>query len=89
MIRRREKWFEDWLRKHPEPSQEDIMHFHLFSGDGDSRNDIRMNRDNEVYTVSVTSISIGTNSGILQYHDLKNNKHSTQEIAFDKTMVSR
>ncbi len=89
MIRRREKWFADWLKKHTEPSQEDIMQFHLFSGDGDSHNDIRMNRDGKVYTVSVTSVSIGTNSGILQYHDLKNNKHSTQEIAFDKTMVSR
>lgn len=89
MIRRREEWFGDWLKKNAEPSQENIMHFHLFSGDGDSHNDIRMNRDGKVYTVSVTSVSIGTTSGVLQYHDLKNNKHSTQEIAFDKTMVSR
>src|SRR4030095_12449485 len=89
MIRKREKWFQDWLKKHAEPKQEDIMHFHLFSGDGDSHTDIRMNREGKIFTVSVTSLLIGKDSGTLQYHDLKNNRHSTQEISFDKTMVSR
>jgi hypothetical protein len=89
MIRRRKEWFEAWLKKHAEPGQEEIVNFHLFSGDGDGHTNLRMNRDGKVFTVSITSISIGPYSGVLQYHDLKNNKLSSQEILFDKTTVSR
>jgi len=55
-IHKREQWFKNWLDQHPQPTVSDILTFHLFGGEGDSENDIRMNRDNTMFTVSVTSI---------------------------------
>src|SRR5690606_29868760 len=45
VIAKREHWYRQWLQQIPEPGQEDIFHFHQFTGDGDGHNDLRMNRD--------------------------------------------
>jgi uncharacterized protein with NRDE domain len=68
---KRRQWFDTWLAQNPAPLQEDIQQFHLFAGDGDKRNDICMNRDNQMFTVSVTSMELGTYKGTMLYNDLQ------------------
>ncbi|RIV23979.1 hypothetical protein DYU11_13530 [Fibrisoma montanum] len=56
VIDRREAWFRDWQLSHPTPAVGDIRLFHQFTGDGDEANALRMNRNNELFTVSLTSV---------------------------------
>jgi hypothetical protein len=89
IIEKRRKWFGDWLLKNPSPSQDDILHFHQFTGDGDSHNDLRMNRDGKVFTVSVTSVAIQQEKADLRYIDLKNDIDTRGEIVFTNTSVDK
>jgi hypothetical protein len=89
VIRKRKKWFETWLKRNKQPMQKDILHFHQFTGDGDQHNDLMMNREGRVFTVSVTSMAITEHGVSMQYLDLKNNQTHLQELAFEKSMVSR
>src|SRR3954467_7532888 len=45
IVKKREQWFAKWLNNNPAPSQEDVIHFHLFGGENDKHNDLRMNRE--------------------------------------------
>ena len=89
IIRKRKKWFDNWLKKNPQPVQEDILHFHQFTGEGDRHNDLLMDRNGQVFTVSITSMAITEYSVSMQYLDLKNNQVAVQELAFEKSMVDR
>ena len=89
VIRKRKKWFDEWLKKNPSPSQGDILHFHQFTGDGDKHNDLLMNRDGHVFTVSITSIEISEDVALMQYLDFKSQQALQQEIAFTKATIPR
>lgn len=89
VINKRRRWFESWLRGQEIPLQEEILHFHQFTGDGDERNDLMMNRDGKVFTVSVTSLAITGHAIDIHYLDLKNNQTFAQELAIEKSMVGR
>lgn len=89
VILKRRRWFETWLRTHGTPFQDDILHFHQFTGDGDEQNDLLMNRDGKVFTVSVTSMAIMDHSITMHYLDIKNNQTFAQELAIEKSMVGR
>lgn len=89
VIRKRRQWFTQWLQRHPQPQGNDILHFHQFTGDGDRRNDLLMDRDGKVCTVSVTQLIISTPSIQMQYLDLRNNSTASQELAFEKSMAGR
>ena len=88
VISRRNAWFQNWLQLNDKPTQDDILNFHQFTGDGDSHNDLRMNRG-KVFTVSVTSLAISTQNASMQYLDLKNNQQSEEALIIEKSMVSR
>jgi len=83
VVKKRENWFTQWLNKNPHPTQEDILKFHQFTGDGDSNNDLKMNRDGKMLTVSVTGIELNEYAGKMKYIDLKNNTTTIQQFAFD------
>ncbi len=74
---KRKKWFENWLEKNNLPNQQAIIDFHCFTGDGDSHNDLIMNRENQVSTVSISSIMIHNREQKFTYHDLKNDQNYT------------
>lgn len=80
IIKKREQWFAKFLNRTPHPTQQDILNFHQFSGDGDSNNDLLMNRDGVYSTVSITSIMLNADRGVMKYHDLKDNKISEIKI---------
>lgn len=79
IIAKRKQWFDDWKRKTSKPEQSEIFQFHRFTGEGDSANDLFMNRNNETRTVSITSIIIDKGECEMQYWDALNDSihHST------------
>ena len=80
VIVRREAWFGNWLHMHVQPSLEDLLHFHQFSGEGDTHNDLMMNRNGQVYTVSITGLEIGGGKALMKYLDLKNQQQYDLEL---------
>jgi uncharacterized protein with NRDE domain len=69
VIEERENWFHDWLYHHPRPDAEQVRQFHLYAGDGDSQNAIRMNRHNGLMTLSMTSVVHQDEAVTMHYHD--------------------
>ena len=65
----RERWFHEWLHNNSNPMPEDLLHFHNFGGSGNKHNDILMNRENKVFTVSITGISKIEGSSSIYYKD--------------------
>ena len=89
VIRKRSQWFETWINQNRRPTIQDIMHFHQFTGDGDSNNDLRMNRNGAIFTVSVTSLAISSTNASMQYVDLKNDLQTEGYLTLAKTILSR
>jgi len=89
VIRKREKWFEEWLMKNPSPLQDDILHFHQFTGDGDEHNDLLMNRDGLVFTMSITSIEIREDAALMQYVEIKSKQTHRQVLGFTKATAAK
>ena len=92
VVKKRKSWFTEWLKQprqaeHPEP--EDILHFHQFTGDGDAHNDLLMNRNGQVFTVSVTQLTLTDEETHMHYLDLKNSKAFTQHLIVEKSMAGR
>ena len=78
VVKKREQWFASFLNSHPTLTQQDVMSFHQFSGDGDKKNDLRMTRDGLYSTVSITSIFLTKDRANMKYVDLK--KETLSEI---------
>jgi len=68
--KKRKEWFREFLAKHPIPSQEDILEFHQFSGEGDKSIDLVMERNDTLQTLSVSSLKQNEDSFDLHYLDL-------------------
>lgn len=67
---KREQWFEQWLNDHNDFTQEEILKFHHFGGEGNSAEDLVMNpSDLPPQTISVTSF-YSAREKTLHYHDL-------------------
>lgn len=88
IIAKRSRWFREWIKTNPNPLQNDILHFHQFTGDGDCHNDLKMDRG-QVFTVSVTSLALSENNALMRYLDLKNGQSFQQELAFEKSPAGR
>jgi hypothetical protein len=68
----RKQWFGDWLdQKRGQINSEEILRFHQHAGKGDVRNNLVMNRENMISTVSVTSIWIAADQLQMRYRDLQ------------------
>ena len=86
-IFKRKKWFDDWIAENNNPSGNDILHFHQFTGDGDSHNDLMMNRNGKVFTVSITSIEVNGRGLNMSYLDLKNDNQYSAQISFESSIA--
>lgn len=56
VIEEREKWFEKFLVSHPNPSPDEMLFFHHFGGGDNTANRVLMNRNNQLKTISITSV---------------------------------
>ncbi len=80
IIQLREEWFADFLQKTPDFSDEDILQFHHFGGNGDAKNDIKMNRENKLKTLSVTQFVIDDENFVVRYEDLQKDKNFVYRV---------
>ncbi len=81
--KKRKKWFTQW-QKENEFGLDSILHFHKNAGEGNPANDLIMNRNNIVQTVSITSIIKNHRSIELQYHDLIHSNFQQKEIELQR-----
>jgi len=82
VVRKREHWFASFLNKNPNPTQQDILNFHRFSGEGDKNIDLQMERGQIYSTVSITSILLTADRGSMKYLDLKEETCYERKIEF-------
>lgn len=87
IMAKRKLWFEDWIHSKPQPAWEDVMHFHQFSGDGDEKNDLLMNRENKIYTMSITNAVICDNQIDMNHLDIQDYKLSRQTLPIQKAIT--
>jgi len=87
VISKRKQWFSKWLADYPQPSQKDIFLFHQFASDGDIQNDVLMNRDGHMLTVSITGIEVSSEKGKMQYLDLQDGSSTIKELSFETSSV--
>jgi hypothetical protein len=69
-IAKRKQWFDEWLQTHPTYEPKAIMQFHHTGGEGDKYNDIVMNREGLVQTVSITCVVHTPQGAEMIYEDL-------------------
>ena len=86
---KRQQWFSEWLQRNDDPAAEEIIRFHRFTGDGDQQNDLLMNRDGKVSTVSITQLQIQADHTTMQYHDLQQEQPVSLYLSQEKTMAGR
>ncbi len=79
-IIKRQIWFNKWLLSNSNPELKDILNFHLNAGEGDAAIDINMNRNDELFTVSISSIFISEKLHEFIYIDLINNKSYKESL---------
>jgi uncharacterized protein with NRDE domain len=80
VIRKRKEWFDLFLTQHQDAGVDEILNFHRFAGDGDETNDVLMNRNDELFTVSITQLYRNQLNSLFQYYDLQNADHSAHEF---------
>ena len=83
----RKKWFAAWQQQYTAPNLEAVLDFHRNAGNGDIENDVVMNRENLVRTVSMTSIVKGAQMLSMRYDDLMTSNPLMYEMAYPNPMV--
>lgn len=81
---KRQQWFEQWQINNPTPSQKDLFSFHKNTGDGNVENDLIMNRNNNYFTVSITSIAVNNDQCLMQYEDIINHEHNNINFVYEQ-----
>lgn len=87
IIAKRKSWFDEWMGKDATPTQENILHFHQFTGDGDKQNDLMMNRDGVVATMSITSIAITETKAEMLHLDVRQQKTIRASLTLEKSIA--
>ena len=87
IIQKRESWFRKWQGQIPYWSPNAIRAFHLSAGEGDSANALRMNRQNQYLTVSLTQITREDDQTELRYEDLIQPTLTNQTFTADYATV--
>lgn len=82
IIKKREEWFAAFLNNNPGPAQKDIVAFHRFTGDGDTVNDLLMEKENTYATVSITSMLLTARNGSMKYIDLRGGGNAETKMEF-------
>lgn len=80
---KRKNWFTNWLNQNTNPSIYNLFNFHKNTGEGDIKNDLVINRNNILFTVSITSIAVDTEKCLMQYVDLITNDSSTNAFNYE------
>lgn len=69
----RQQWFKKWLKETNAITLFNLFEFHKKGGDGNQEIDLIMNRENKLFTVSITGIAVHASNCLMQYLDLSTN----------------
>ena len=83
----RQQWFEKWLTENPSACLYCLFCFHKNTGEGNPEIDLVMNRNDELFTVSITGIVASSSSCLMQYIDLINNDSTTIGFATEREYI--
>lgn len=86
VVQERERWFDEWQQQHPLFEGNDVLDFHSFGGKGDTENDLVVNRNNELRTVSITQVQKTAEQFLINYWDQMNDQQYRYRI-FDTDKV--
>lgn len=89
VIAKRKGWFDKFMNTSSDPEQSQILNFHQFTGDGDVCNDLLMNREGQVGTVSITSIDVSPANIEMQYLDISNHDRFSASLVFESSIAGR
>ncbi len=78
VVARRKEWFDAFIKNNGTVDANHILNFHHFAGDGDKTNDVLMNRNDEMFTVSISLLHRYKTESHFQYFDLKNGETSKE-----------
>ena len=81
IISKRSYWFQTWLQQ-TAITQEAIINFHTFGGDGDRTNDLLMKREGDSNTVSITSVALQHKGLSMLYKEFSENKSFRQHLTW-------
>ena len=73
MILERRGWFDKWLQLNKTNTQADILNFHSETGSGNMEYGLRISRENEIATSSITSLKIEHQKATFHHKDLIQN----------------
>lgn len=77
----REAWFQLWLTKQQSRySAASVQAFHASAGSGNPVNDLKMNRNDEQFTVSITCMEWQGEQGTMFYNDLQTGVASRYQL---------
>jgi hypothetical protein len=79
VVRKREVWFQKWLKKDAPFTLERILDFHMFAGEGNKKTDVLMKRDDLIRTISITSLFNQDKHATMYYKDILN--HEDHQLA--------
>jgi hypothetical protein len=79
VIMNRRKWFHSFHANCIEMNKTSIVNFHHIAGEGDEANDVLMNRNNEMFTVSITMLHQEQEVSNMYYFDLLTNETFTEK----------
>jgi hypothetical protein len=83
-IRERENWFNQWREAVLYPGTLDIIHFHQHAGDGNPFNDVLMNRNDQLFTNSISSIRLSNEAASFRYIDLRSGETAESILPLQK-----
>lgn len=84
----RKSWFEQWIKEKSIIDGDYLRSFHTSKHTDDVQNDIVMQRDNGLQTVSVTQVQYQAGQLDMQYHDLINGQDSFINIPLCRQVLS-
>ncbi|MGX1024324.1 NRDE family protein [Flavobacterium sp. CS20] len=76
----RKKWFQHFLNQHHNITPNDILNFHTGSYTDDKKNDMLMQRNKMLKTISVSQINVFLDKASFVYKDLEQNKTHHQNL---------
>lgn len=72
----RNRWFSEWIDKNDQEEDFNILNFHAVKHSDNCANDVLMNRNDTLKTVSISQIKVINNTFTFLYHDLLDKSHS-------------
>ncbi len=80
IILKRKTWFQIWLSTNYKYDIENIRYFHRHAGEGDVENNVLMNRNDFMRTVSITTVEKTPHFMHMVHEDLLNKHLSSKEL---------